>query len=43
MKNADLGTSLGRSWQEIAQDIERERNPIRIRTLAHELNETMLR
>jgi len=42
MKAADLGTDPGRSWQDIARDIEQERNPIRIRTLARELNETML-
>ena len=42
MKTADLGTDLGRSWQDIARDIEQERDPIRIRTLARELNETML-
>jgi hypothetical protein len=43
METASLGTNVGRRWQEIAQDIEQERNPARIRTLTHELNETMLR
>lgn len=42
MKTAGLGTDLGRNWQDIARDIEQERNPLRIRALAHELNETML-
>jgi len=42
MKATDWETNYGRRWQDIARDIEQERDPIRIRTLARELNETML-
>ena len=30
-------------WQDIVREVEQEANPTRIRTLAHELNEAMLR
>ena len=29
-------------WQVIIGDVEKENNPVRIRALAHELNEAML-
>jgi hypothetical protein len=29
-------------WQDIVRDVEQETDPVRIRTLAHELNEAML-
>ena len=31
-----------KKWQEIARDIEQEESPLKIRALAHELNEAML-
>ena len=31
-----------KKWQEIARDIEQEKSPLKIRALAHELNEAML-
>lgn len=31
-----------KKWQDIARDIEREESPLKIRALAHELNEAML-
>jgi hypothetical protein len=30
-----------KTWQDIARDIEQERSPLKIRALAHELNEAM--
>ena len=31
-----------KKWQDIARDIEQEESPVKIRALAHELNEAML-
>jgi len=31
-----------KKWQDIARDIEQEESPLKIRALAHELNEAML-
>jgi len=31
-----------KTWQDIARDIEQEESPLKIRALAHELNEAML-
>jgi hypothetical protein len=31
-----------KKWQDIAHDIEQEESPLKIRALAHELNEAML-
>jgi hypothetical protein len=31
-----------KKWQDIAREIEQEESPLKIRTLAHELNEAML-
>jgi hypothetical protein len=31
-----------RNWQDVVRDVERETNPVRLRALAHELNEAML-
>lgn len=31
-----------KTWQDIAHDIEQEQSPLKIRALAHELNQAML-
>jgi hypothetical protein len=37
-----ISYTSSKPWQDIICDVEQENNPIRIRALAHELNEAML-
>lgn len=39
----DLDRRPTKHWQDIVREVEQETNPTRIRTLARELNEAMLR
>ncbi len=39
----DLDRRPTKHWKDIVREVELEANPTRIRTLAHELNEAMLR
>jgi hypothetical protein len=42
MKADAWSCRLAKSWHDIVRDGEQERNPLRIRALAHELNEAIL-
>jgi hypothetical protein len=42
MKAEALSSRLAKSWHDIVRDVEQEKDPLRIRDLARQLNEAML-